>query len=244
MELGDFIRQYFVHGGKFYTPINFSKVAPGKEFNYSNIAAALGAYLIELKSKMPFTEYTSEYIFKPLGMKDTHWFYDSSKKEQYAVLYEITKHHAPEYKWLLNADKSVKPYTDITYPDGKLYSSIEDMGKYLSAMIRGYSGNGGIISAKSFKILFSKNFDEDHPPGGLEKSEPNRAVFWAYDVNGNIVHTGSDYGLTTFISFNPISKTGHVLFFNTAFDGEDNEQPILHARKILKTIRSFEEAVK
>ena len=239
-DLGTFFKEYFTPSGKLYSSSNFSNYKPGGQFNYSNIAAALVAYLIEIKTKMTFPEFTSKYIFQPLQMTNTHWFYDSAKADRYSVLYEITKHSDPEYKILLNSDNSVKPYTDITYPDGKLFSTIDDMTKYLQTMIKGYSGNDSLISTASFQSLFHRQFDKNTLPVDIEESEPNRAIFWAFDSHDNITHTGSDYGLTTFILFNPKSKVGHVVFFNTAFDGENNEQAINDARHILSTISKFE----
>ncbi len=244
MDFKTFFKEYYTPSGKLYSSSNFANAKPGEQYNYSNIAAALVAYLIELKTNVPFPEYTSKYIFEPLQMQDTYWFYDSSKTEKYATLYEITKQTSPEYKMLLNADNSVKPYIDITYPDGKLYSSIQDMTKYLTAMITGYATGKGILSPSSFQTLFAKQYDETNTPADLEAEEPNRAVFWAYDTKGRITHTGSDYGLTSFILFDPKTKTGDILFFNAAFDGANNEKAIKDVAAILSEIGKFKNKLK
>lgn len=238
-----FFTEYYTEQGKYYSSDNFSDAKPGEQFNYSNIASALVAYLIEIKSNLSFPEYTAKYIFEPLKMSDTHWFYDSTKANRYATLYEITKQTAPEYKLLLNSDNSINPYTDITYPDGKLFSSIQDMTKYLTAMIKGYSAHSGILTSSSFQTLFAKQFNETNNPTDLDPEEPNRAIFWAYDSKGRISHTGSDYGLTSFILFNPQTKVGRIVLFNTAFDGEENEKAIADIKLILSQIAKFEKTI-
>ena len=243
MDFKTFFYEYYSSTGKLYSKLNFSNSKPGEQYNYSNISAALVAYLIELKTNISFPEYTSKYIYQPLKMVDTHWFYDSSKANKYATLYEITKQTGPEYKLILNPDHSVKPYTDITYPDGKLYSSVDDMAKYLIAMIKGYSSNAGILSTSSFKTLFEKQFNEANKPTDTNPEEPNRAVFWAYDEKGRITHTGSDYGLTTFLVFDPLTKIGHIIFFNAAFDGDNNEKAIEDVVAIFNELKIFKSKI-
>lgn len=240
MDFKKFYYNYFSATGKYYTTLNFENYKPGAQFNYSNIAAALVAYLIEIKTNIPFDEYTSKYIFSPLKMNDTHWFFDSLKAVNYTQLYEITTQKDPEYKLLLNPDNSVKYYTNITYPDGKLHTSINDMAKYLIAMINGASSHNGLLTENSFKILFEKQFNTFNMPLEIGTEEPNRAVFWAYNENDCLTHTGSDYGLTTFLVFNPITKVGHVIFFNAAFDGNNNEREIQTVGAIFNEIKILE----
>lgn len=243
VDFKTFFKEYYTSIGKRYSYNNFSNTKPGEQFNYSNIAAALVAYLIELKSGLMFPEYTSKYIFEPLHMLDTHWFFDSLRTEQYSTLYEITNQTAPEYKMLLNSDKSIKPYTSVTYPDGKLYSTMQDMTKYLVAMVSGHSTHKGILSPSSFQTLFAKQFNKSNTPTNLTLQEPNRAIFWAYDSKGRITHTGSDYGLTSFILFDPRTNIGRILLFNTAFDGADNEKAVGEVKLILTQLAKFENKI-
>ncbi|WP_394342070.1 serine hydrolase [Sphingobacterium haloxyli] len=104
---------------------------------YSNVASALAAFLVEQRSGLPFDEFTKKYIFEPLQLDRTHWFYDEDKSRDYAKLYEINVPDLPFYKYLVNEDKSVKPYTSIIYPDGSLKSSLGDMIKYVQESSKG-----------------------------------------------------------------------------------------------------------
>lgn len=55
-------------------PLDFP---PGDQFRYSNGGYFLLAQIVERASGMSFTEFTSENIFEPLGMSDTHFHGDA-----------------------------------------------------------------------------------------------------------------------------------------------------------------------
>jgi CubicO group peptidase (beta-lactamase class C family) len=242
-ELKVFLRSYYCPGGSRYTLSNFSDNEPGAQFSYSNIATALAAYLIEVKSKMPFYEYTARYIFEPLHMNDTHWFADTGRIPN-TSLYQAPQNSDPVCQRLINADSTLKPYTNITYPDGQLFTNVKDLSTYLIAMIRGYSEGKGLLTNESFQTLFRKQFGENNTPEGLDPTEPNRAVFWIYDPRGRITHSGLNYGLTTFISFDPQTKIGQVLLFNTAFDRENNKDAMETSLNIFGQLNHFEDGLK
>jgi CubicO group peptidase (beta-lactamase class C family) len=238
-----FLKDYYDVAGKNYSPNNFAKTAPGKEYSYSNIAASLTAYIIEVVTKMPFDQYTTRTIFTPLQMNKSSWFYDSSKATDYAVLYEVNKQIIPLYQSLLNKDGSVKPYSCNSYPDGSLKSSVADLTKYALAMTRGYFGTAGLLKQENFKILFEKRFNEADMPVDMDKKEPNRAVFWAYNRKGKIIHTGSDPGVAAFISIDPATKIARVILINTQLEGEENNRMVEYFKQIIVAMDSFEAAL-
>ena len=73
MQLKDFLKEYYSESGRMYSIQNFSKKKAGKQYQYSNIASALAAYLIEIKAGMSFSDFTDKFIFQPLGMTHTSW---------------------------------------------------------------------------------------------------------------------------------------------------------------------------
>lgn len=241
IELKDFLKAYYTETGIFYAKENFSNAEPGKKYSYSNVAAALAAYIIEIKAKQGFDKFTAENIFSPLKMADTHWFYEEPKSSRYATLYEVNRQDAPFYNTILNKNGSLKAYSLATYPDGSLRTSVADLTKYLMAMIKGYSGTAGIISKSSFEKLFLKQFTQANMPAAMDAREPNRAIFWAYNRKGKIVHTGSDPGLAAFISFDPTTKIGRVLLINTQLEGLDNIVTIEAFVNLVKGLDNFEQ---
>jgi CubicO group peptidase (beta-lactamase class C family) len=106
-DLEEFLRSYLLKSGRRYSKKNFGERKAGEEYSYSNIGAALAAYIVECASKMPFDQFTSKYIFEPLGMTHTHWFYDTTRLSNYARLYD-------------EKDMPLAFYTLATYPEGAL----------------------------------------------------------------------------------------------------------------------------
>ena len=240
MELSYFFKEYYTSGGKFYSTSNFGTMEPGKEYNYSNIASSLASYIIEVKSGISFEQFTKKYIFEPLNMNDSHWFYDATKSDSYANLYEINKTDVPYLKSLLNNDNSVKTYSCVTYSDGSLKTSSQDLTKYTLEMIKGYKGESNLLSKESYKILFQKQFSDENMPQNMDPKEPNRAIFWCYNKKGKVMHTGGDIGVSTFLSFDPITKIGKIIMINAALDGEDNAKAVNDFMKIISEIDKFE----
>ena len=62
---------------------------PGEKVEYGLSIDVLG-YLVEVVSGMPFSEFLTERIFKPLGMIDTHFFIPEAKRQRLATVYERT----------------------------------------------------------------------------------------------------------------------------------------------------------
>lgn len=242
ISLGDFLKNYFTKDGKMHEKSNFSKLKVGTNYQYSNIASALAAYIIEVKANISFADFSKKHIFEPLQMTNSHWFYEDAFANKYATLYQTDK---PDYPsdGLLNNDNSLKPYSCATYPDGSLKSSSSDLTKYLIEMLKGIEGKSNLLSEKSFEILFKKQFDEKTMPLHMDPKEPNRAVFWAYNKKDKITHTGSDPGVATFVSIDPKTKISRILVFNTALDGQNNDTTVENFKKIITEIEKFEKTI-
>jgi CubicO group peptidase (beta-lactamase class C family) len=245
IELGTFLKDYYTIEGKFYSHKNFDTTNIGTNYAYSNIAAALMAFIIEKKSKISFAAFSQKYIFQPLQMNKTDWFYNKDQEAQYATLYQVNQPESSLEEKILNPDKSLKAYSCITYPDGSLKTSASDLTLFLKAMMKGYfSTDTLIISKHSYQILFAKQFDEKNMPSNMDTKEPNRAIFWAYSRKGDIRHTGSDPGIFAFISFNPVTKIGRIMTLNASLDGGENQKTVGYFMKVIAALDSFEETIK
>ncbi len=180
---------------------SFSRNKAGVKYEYSNIGSALAAYIVERVSKKPFNEFTNEYIFKPINMKHTSWFYRGLNSKEYSILYD-------------ERDQPIKPYSCVTYPDGSLKTNIQDLSLYLFELMKGYKGKGVLLSEKSWNELYTMHFNETNSVESINPKEPNSGVFIAYFKSGKIGHTGSDLGVCTFMMFNPKTGIGQVLMAN------------------------------
>ena len=213
MELKDYLYRILHVDGKWYKKKNFLKAAPGTESEYSNLGAALTAYLIEVATETPFEEYTQTHIFTPLGMEHTAWRINEKNKQLLATPY-------------FPAGKVVPRYKLITYPDGGLISNISDLSRYLSEMIRAYSGKSAYLPLEFAQLMLPGDEDE------------NRA-FWGMGTKSrNIGHGGSDPGVQTDLQFNADRKIGRIILTNV--NAEDNEELWEQYRGIHKIVARYE----
>lgn len=195
--LKTFLYDYLSAEGKYYSTENFVSSEPGSSSHYSNIASALAAYLIEVKSGMTYAEFTEKYILKPLKMRNSSWFLDNKKVDKYAKHYYDLVSSFPFYQC-------------ITYPDGGLRTNTTDLSKYLIALINGYNGDESLLSKASYQTMFTPQFSKDNPPKGISLAYRNKGVFWNLYNNGTIGHDGDDPGVSSFLFFNPATGKGGV----------------------------------
>jgi CubicO group peptidase (beta-lactamase class C family) len=214
IPMEEYLAGYLVEGGNFYQNDNYINFKPGERYNYSNIGATLAALVLEKATKQPFDSFTKEYILKPLAMNSTGW----SLKDV-----DISKHSR-----LYRNDNSVLPfYTAITYPDGMLISSSSDIAKYLTELIKGFSGEGTLLKKESYVALFKEQLNENN--FAVDQRRPNHpydgdyspAIFIGHSALGYVGHSGGDAGVGTWMYFNKKTKTGRYIVKNTD-SGNDN----------------------
>lgn len=201
LKLGDYLREYLAKGGNMYAKNNFSKDKPGTRYEYSNFASALAAYIVEKASGKPFDVFTDENIFSPLHMYNTGWYYKDISIANHAILYD-------------EKDIALKPYSCDTYPDGSLKTTIFDLSIYLKELIKGYHGNSTLLTKDSWKELFEKNFNDKDNVKHKSEKEPNTGIFMMYFKSGTLGHTGSDYGVSAIMNFDPESGEGKIFMAN------------------------------
>lgn len=185
--------------GPWYSQDNFIENAPGEKYGYSNIAAALAAFVVENATGTSYEDYTRKYIFEPLHMDATGWSFSNVNMQNHAVLYYAKDFEVPRYSL-------------VTKADGGLITSNSDFSKYLIEMMRGYKGKGKLLSAESYKEMFTLQTKHD------EIKEAMGGVFWDIYNNGTIGHDGGDPGITTISMFDPIKNRGYYFMTNTSGD--------------------------
>ncbi len=226
MKLGDFVQNYLTPTGKLYKASNFSNNKPGENYAYSNIAASLAGYIVEVKTKISFDVYTKTNIFTPLGMKNTAWNIADLDKKNVAIQYWTKSQPLPFY-------------TSSSYPDGNLNSSIEDMSIFMVAMMKGFSGNSTFLKADTWKLMYDKKLSP--LPTNMNAKEDNSGVFWVWFKNGRVGHTGSNPGIFTFLAFTPDKKTGFYFSGNVDLEeGDDSKALSETQQKIITAIKEFE----
>ncbi|MEN0045582.1 MAG: serine hydrolase domain-containing protein [Bacteroidota bacterium] len=214
LSLGIFCERILSKKGQWYSKKNFAKQAPGSQKSYSNLGAALTAYLIELATKMSFEEYTQKYIFLPLQMTQSAWSPSKVNADLLATTYFPNGHFAPKYSL-------------VTYPDGGLQSSVAELSSFLIEVIKGFSGEGILMSQEAYQLML---------PG----DENDYRAFWGInEMSKNIGHSGGDPGIATELSFNAESGIGRILMTNVG--AEDNELLCEQFQRVWKTILHYEQ---
>lgn len=202
----DFLKSYLDPRGATYNEANFAKTAPGTTYHYSNLASAVVALAVEYKAGSSYRMVTRERIFQKLGMNGTGWAPSDTQGPQ-ATLYDKNK-------------KPIAPYSFPAYAASGLYSSCNDVGKFLAEMISGSGGRAGLLSAASYKTMFAPAWPKGAQPKGVRAGDGlDQGLFWQRAANGELGHNGGDAGVTVQMSFNPTTGTGRVLITNIS-DGD------------------------
>ncbi|MFA6058162.1 MAG: serine hydrolase domain-containing protein [Taibaiella sp.] len=94
---------------------------PNTRFEYSNTNYAMLARVIEEVSKMPYKQFMKEFIFDPLGMKNT-FVYDPADRAK------IDDKVAQSYQYNWSVYKETNE--DGVYGDKGIYSTVEDMYRW------------------------------------------------------------------------------------------------------------------
>lgn len=200
LDLGDFLQKIIAKNGEWHEDSLFLEHPPGTYYEYSNLGAALAAFVLERAIGQDFRTYTQKHILEKLNMKNSTWFLEKVSP----------KLHATDY---LENHKRVPHYKIVTYPDGGLYSNVEDMTAYLQAVMRGYyDQEANMLQATSFKELTRQQFEGD---------TLTQALFWDLDFPCCIGHGSNDFGTATLMFFSKKRGVGAVFFTNISTETDE-----------------------
>ena len=225
ISLLEFIQNSLTVNGKWYLKSTFANTKPGEIREYSNIAAALCAQIIENATGQDFPSFTKDHILKPLKMSSSGW---SSKD------IDTTKRS----RLFAHKEMMIAEYSLITNADGGFITSNNDLGLFLTELINGYKGEGTLLSKEHYKKLFERHTFPNTKTGeefGIFIEFSNEFIKIKDTVIG---HNGSDPGVMTAMYFNPITETGKILLVNTDSDFDANFWPEIQA--IWKSLITYE----
>ena len=119
-------------------PLDF---APGSRWHYSNSGYILLGAILEKVTGRPYEEIVADWIFRPLGMKNTRYGSEAPIIPGRADGYRMT----PD--GVINA-----PYLSMTQPfsAGALVSTVDDLARWQSALDR-----GEVLSAESRRRMWT-----------------------------------------------------------------------------------------
>ncbi len=210
--LGEFLKNYFEPNGKYYSKDNFLKQKPGAYREYSNIAAGLAGYIVEITTGKKLNAYSKQYIFKPLKMDNTGWFFSEIKLANHSKLYEKEG----------DAFKPIQLYGLTTYPDGGVRTSVSDLSKFFICLLNSGKYKGArILKKQSVEEMLKFQYTSLNKPENIKLNETNSGIFWVAKSNTTrIGHGGADPGVKTEMLYDPSQKAGVILFTNTGLSDE------------------------
>ena len=214
--LGEFLENYLVPGGTQYSKDNFLNVKPGTHRDYSNIAAGLAGYIVEVAVGEKLHTYARKRIFSPLGMNDTAWLLSEVEPARHAKLYVVQN----------GLTIPIPLYEGTTYPDGGVRTSVSDLSKFFIALLNdGAYEETRILAKWSVDEMLRFQYTASNKPGNVILEEKNSGLFWStkFDVT-RIGHGGSDPGLKTEMLSNLSKDIGVILFTNTSLPEQEMRQ--------------------
>jgi CubicO group peptidase (beta-lactamase class C family) len=179
---------------------------------YSNTAYTLIAYLVEKISGIPYKRYIRQYIFEPMGMKDTAFEPRPDMEERLAIPYVVnakTGSHVPTVRTKANV-----------WPAGIVYGTVLDQAKWLIANLNhGVYQGYRFIQEETFQEVMTRQFDQFTGPisaGWLNDTTGYGLTWWISQRNGDklFAHSGSVTGYTAFLVGNLNKKTGFAILTN------------------------------
>ena len=210
-----FLKNILTTDGKWYSKDVYSKDEPGSISEYSNVAATLAGFVVESATGMSFEDYTTEHIFKPLGMTQTSWDYKTTSNDNFVSRYFSKTQVVPNYYL-------------ITKADGGLYTSTNDFSLFMIEIINGYKDKGAILSKESYDTMFSSQF--------AINDEFSIGIFWERNKDGGFKHDGSDPGVTTIASYNDTKDRALIIFTNI----DANKNTVTQLSQIWNTIGRYD----
>ncbi|SDF79573.1 CubicO group peptidase, beta-lactamase class C family [Pedobacter terrae] len=214
--LGDFLQQYFMPGGQYYSKENFLDHKPGTFREYSNIGAALAGYIVEIRTGQKLNDYSKKYLFNPLKMEDTGWFLSEVNLKKHTKLYDKTD----------NKIQEIPLYGCTTYPDGGVRSSVDDLSHFFICLLSdGRYQNKQVLKAETVKEMLRFQFDETHKPENVKSKTLNSGIFWATKMGATrIGHNGSDPGVRVFMLSDLNKGVAVILFINTSLSEKEENK--------------------
>lgn len=185
------------------------RVRPPGEFSaYSNYDLALAGYIVELVSGIPYEQYVTDSILKPLGMLHT--------TVRQPLPTELSSEMASSYTYS-NGSYAMQPFELYQVaPAGAITSSASDMTRFMVALLKDGCYQGHCILRPATVLEMHRTLFRPDP----------RVNGYAYgfeedSLNGQQVigHGGKTFGFRTQLELLPEQNLGFLVSYNGLPDG-------------------------
>ncbi|MBZ5594077.1 MAG: serine hydrolase [Acidobacteriia bacterium] len=172
--------------------------APGTHTKYSNAAITVAGYVLEHLKGMPYARYLKQAVLQPMGLTD------SAFEPEPRLMHNAAK----AYLWTYEGRTFEAPSFQLGIgPAGCLYTSVVDLGHFLSILFaRGKGQHGQVLKPETLDEMWQPQFAK---PG--EKTEFGIGFRLTTFAGRRMVrHGGAIYGFATELAALPDDKLGVV----------------------------------
>ncbi len=173
--------------------------APESRVKYSNAAIAAVGYVLERTQGEPFAKYLKRAVLDPLDLDDS----------SFEPTPEIRKDLAKAYMWTVDGRVFEAPTFELGIsPAGSMYTTVTDMGRFMSALFAGGHGSKGrMLKSSTLDQMWTPQF----APAGQKTGYG--IGFGVRELEGHrtIGHGGAIYGFATTLRAMPDDKLGVVV---------------------------------
>lgn len=180
--------------------------------HYSNAGIAVAGAVIERVSGVAYADYVSANILLPLGMDDTHCSLSTDVRDRLA----------PASMWTIAGDLPAPVFDLGGVPAGNVYSTVSDMTKFASCLLRGGFASDGncVVSPGSLETMWKP---VGRRPAGYTGSLAGYGLgFGTGNVDGwkSVGHGGAVYGYATQLLVLPHAGLAALVFSTLDFSNQ------------------------
>ena len=177
---------------------------PNTKTRYSNAGPSLAGHLVERAAGAAFDRYQRDRILAPLGMTHSSWSLEDLSREQLITGFmRVADGHGGF------ARRQAPVFNLGTLPAGNLFTTAEDLARFLGMLAAGGQGLGErILKAESLAQMFTPQLTAE--PGGYGLG------FGVGKFRGHqaVSHNGAVYGYSASLVFLPDAGLGAVVLGN------------------------------
>ena len=119
---------------------------PEQKIKYSNAGIAVVGRVLEATQKQPFEQYLQKAVLEPMGMH----------KSSFAATPAVTQDLATAYMWTYHGTEFKAPTFPLGMaPAGSMYSTVNDLGKFLSTL---FAGGKGVLKPETLEQMWTPQF--------------------------------------------------------------------------------------
>lgn len=176
---------------------------PGTRTKYSNAAIALVGYVLERTQREPFARYVKRAVLDPMGLSQSAFTPEPA----------LARRLADAAMWSYDGREFPAPTFQLGMaPAGSMYTTVEDLGRFLSVLFAGGRGPGGqVLRRAALDSMWAPQFVTRAAAVPATRGFGLGFALSELDGRRRVSHGGAIYGFSTELAALPDDKLGVVV---------------------------------